>query len=64
MSRVERDIKLLKWMFGVAIAVSLGTFLLQWQVVDRLAAIGAAVTAVHPNSQPSNPRLQVPSRDP
>jgi hypothetical protein len=35
-SRVESDIGLLKWMVGFLIAVVLGVFALQWQILLRL----------------------------
>jgi hypothetical protein len=44
--RIERDMSILKWMVGVVIAVQLGTFWMQWQVVGQLASIDARLTAV------------------
>jgi hypothetical protein len=35
-SRVEGDLRLLKWMTGFLIAVVLGVFALQWQILLRL----------------------------
>jgi hypothetical protein len=34
--RVEGDLRLLKWMAGFLIAVVLGVFALQWQILFRL----------------------------
>ena len=62
-NRMERDINLLKWMVGAVIAVQLGTFWMQWQVVDRLASIEASLTAAEPEAQSSNATLQRSSRD-
>jgi hypothetical protein len=64
LNRIGRDISLLKRMVGVVIAVQLGTFWMQWQTVDRLAAIEARVAAVEPSSQPSNAALKVPGSEP
>ena len=35
-SRVEGELRLLKWMSGFLIAVVLGVFALQWQILLRL----------------------------
>ena len=43
LNRIERDMALLKWMVGFAIAVLLGLFWMQWQSLDRLAALDARV---------------------
>jgi hypothetical protein len=61
LNRIERDVNLLKWMVGVVIAVQLGTFWMQWQVVDRLAGIEARLTAIEPASQASNATLRTSS---
>jgi hypothetical protein len=61
LNRIERDANLLKWMVGVVIAVQLGTFWMQWQVVDRLAGIEARLTAIESGSQPSNATLRTSS---
>jgi hypothetical protein len=50
LNRIERDLTLLKWMVGAVIAVQLGTFWMQWQVVDRLAGIDARITAITPSA--------------
>src|SRR5918996_2370214 len=63
LNRIERDVNLLKWMVGVVIAMQLGTFWMQWQVVDRLAGIEARLTAIEPSSQPSSATLQVPRNE-
>jgi hypothetical protein len=62
-NRIERDLSLLKWMVGFVIAMQLGTFWMQWQVVDRLAGIEARLTAIESGAQPSNATLQVSSID-
>ena len=54
---MERDINLLKWMVGAVIAVQLGTFWMQWQVVDRLAGIEARLASIQPDPQPSSANL-------
>ena len=46
LNRIERDLTLLKWMVGAGIAVQLGTFWMQWQVVDRLANVESRLTSV------------------
>jgi hypothetical protein len=61
LNKIERDMNLLKWMVGVVIAVQLGSFWMQWQVVDRLAVIDARLTAIDAGSQPSNATLRTPS---
>ncbi|HEX2477724.1 MAG TPA: hypothetical protein VHK45_00485 [Geminicoccaceae bacterium] len=61
LNRIERDVNLLKWMVGVVIAVQLGTFWMQWQVVDRLAGIEARLTAIESASQASNATLRTSS---
>jgi hypothetical protein len=58
-NRIERDANLLKWMVGVVIAVQLGTFWMQWQVVDRLSGIEARLSAIESDSQPSSAALQM-----
>ena len=50
LTRIERDLTLLKWMVGAVIAVQLGTSWMQWQVVDRLAGIDARITATAPST--------------
>jgi hypothetical protein len=54
LNRIERDANLLKWMVGVVIAVQLGTFWMQWQVVDRLSGIEARLAAIEPDSRSSS----------
>ena len=61
LNRVERDLGILKWMVGVVIAMQLGTFWMQWQVVDRLAGIEARLTALESASQASIATPQVSS---
>ena len=39
LNRIERDMALLKWMVGFAITILLGLFWMQWQSLDRLAAL-------------------------
>lgn len=63
LNRVERDLGILKWMVGVVIAMQLGTFWMQWQVVDRLAGIEARLTALESASQASIATPQVSSID-
>ena len=43
---VKGDVWLLKWMVGAVIALVLGVFWMQWQLVDRLAAIDGRITNV------------------
>jgi ribosomal protein S19 len=50
LNRIERDLTLVKWMVGAVIAVQLGTFWMQWQVVDDLAGIEARITAIAPSA--------------
>jgi hypothetical protein len=63
LNRIERDANLLKWMVGVVIAVQLGTFWMQWQVVDRLAGIEARLTAIEPGAQSSDATVHPSSID-
>jgi hypothetical protein len=63
LNRIEWDTNLLKWMVGVVIAVQLGTFWMQWQVVDRLAGIKARLTALESGSQPSSAAIRTSSDD-
>ena len=63
LNRVERDLGILKWMVGVVIAMQIGTFWTQWQVVDRLAGIEARVTTLEAGSQASNAAVQVTRTD-
>jgi hypothetical protein len=60
-NRVERDLGILKWMVGVVIAMQLGTFWIQWQVVDGLAGIEARLATLESGSQASKATLQAPS---
>jgi hypothetical protein len=53
LNRIEHDANLLKWMVAAVIAVQLGTFWMQWQVVDRLSGIEARLAAIEVGSQPS-----------
>jgi hypothetical protein len=62
-NRLERDANLLKWMVGVVIAVQLGTFWMQWQVVDRLSGIEARLSAIEPDPRPSSAALQISGID-
>jgi ribosomal protein S19 len=50
LNRIERDLTVLKWMVGAVIAVQLGTFWMQWQVVDRLAGIDARISVIAPSA--------------
>lgn len=43
LNRIERDLTLIKWMLGAVMALSLGLFWIQWQILDRLAAVDAHV---------------------
>ncbi len=43
LNRIERDMALLTWMVGFAIAILLGLFWMQWQTLDRLAALEVRV---------------------
>ena len=63
LNRVERDLGILKCMVGAVIAMQLGTFWMQWQVVDRLAGIEARLATLESGSQASQTTLQVPSID-
>jgi hypothetical protein len=63
LNRIERDANLLKWMVGVVIAVQLGTFWMQWQVVDRLAGIEARLTAIEPGARSSDATVHPSSID-
>jgi hypothetical protein len=63
LNRVERDLSILKWMVTVVIAMQLGTFWMQWQVVDRLAGIEARLTTLESGSEASRATLQMPSSD-
>jgi hypothetical protein len=63
LNRVERDLGILKWMVGVVIAMQLGTFWMQWQVVDRLASIEARLTTLEAASQASSAALQLSNAD-
>jgi hypothetical protein len=42
----KRGMALLQWMVGFAIAILLGLFWMQWQSLDRLAALEARVADV------------------
>ena len=46
LKRIERDMALLKWMVGFAIAILLGLFWMQWQSLDRLAALDVRVASL------------------
>ena len=61
LNRLERDLSILKWMVGAVLAMQLGTFWMQWQVVDRLAGVEARLTPIESGSRPSNATLHVPS---
>jgi hypothetical protein len=50
-------------MVGVVIAVQLGTFWMQWQVVERLSGVEARLAAIEPGSEPSSAALQNSSRN-
>jgi hypothetical protein len=63
LNRVERELSILKWMVGVVIATQIGTFWMQWQVVDRLAGIEARLTTLEAASQPPNAALPAPDID-
>jgi hypothetical protein len=54
---------LLKWMVGFAIAILLGLFWMQWQSLDRLAAIEVRVASLETGLADVGDRLgQVESR--
>jgi hypothetical protein len=46
LNRIERDMPLLKWMVGFAIAILLGLFWMQWQSLDPLAALDVRVASL------------------
>jgi hypothetical protein len=61
--RMERDLALLKWMVGAAIAIQIGLFWMQWHSLDRLAALDARMG--QPRDAPSaGGRSAGPDRDP
>jgi hypothetical protein len=63
LNRIERDMALLKWMVGFAIAILLGLFWMQWQSLDRLAALDARVANLEAGIAQVEDRLgQVESR--
>jgi hypothetical protein len=63
LNRIERDMALLKWMVGFAIAILLGLFWMQWQSLDRLAALEARVANLETGLAQVEDRLgQVESR--
>jgi hypothetical protein len=63
LNRIERDMALLKWMIGFAIAILLGLFWMQWQSLDRLAALEARVANLEAGFAQVEERLgQVESR--
>ena len=63
LNRIERDMALLKWMIGFAIAILLGLFWMQWQSLDRLAALEARVANLETGLTRVEDRLgQVESR--
>jgi hypothetical protein len=63
LNRIERDMALLKWMGGFAIAILLGLFWMQWQSLDRLAALEARVANLEAGVARVQDRLgQVESR--
>jgi hypothetical protein len=63
LNRIERDMALLKWMVGFAIAILLGLFWMQWQSLDRLAAIEVRVASLETGLADVEDRLgQVESR--
>ncbi len=45
--QVKTDAYLLKWMMGVLIAMVLGVFWMQWQMVSRIAGVESVLTTVH-----------------
>jgi hypothetical protein len=47
-------------MAGVAIAIQLGIFWLQWQAVDRLSSIEARLSAIEPGLPSSIGTLETP----
>jgi hypothetical protein len=63
LNRIERDMALLKWMVGFAIAILLGLFWMQWQSLDRLAALDARVASLETGLGQAEDRLgQIESR--
>lgn len=46
LNRIERDMTVLKWMVGALLALTLGMFWMQWQILDRLGALQAGLMAV------------------
>jgi hypothetical protein len=63
LNRIERDMALLKWMVGFAIAILLGLFWMQWQSLDRLAALDARVASLETGLGQAGDRLgQIESR--
>jgi hypothetical protein len=59
-NRLGHDAYLLKWMAGVAIAIQLGIFWLQWQAVDRLSSIEARLSAIESGLPSSSGTLETP----
>jgi hypothetical protein len=63
LNRIERDMALLKWMVGFAIAILLGLFWMQWQSLDLLAALDARVASLETGLAQAEDRLgQIESR--
>jgi hypothetical protein len=36
LGRIESDLRVLKWMTGFLLALTIGTFAMQWQILSRL----------------------------
>jgi hypothetical protein len=47
--QVKSDTYVLKWMVGVLIAIVLGVFWMQWQMVGRMAGVEARLASVQAN---------------
>jgi inorganic triphosphatase YgiF len=46
LNRLARDLSILKWMVGVLMAMVIGVFWMQWQVMDRLSRIEARLSVI------------------
>jgi hypothetical protein len=47
--QVKTDTYVLKWMVGVPIAIVLGVFWMQWQMVGRMAGVEAGLVSIQAN---------------
>jgi hypothetical protein len=59
--QVKSDTRVLKWMVGVLIALVLGVFWMQWQMVAELAGIRGELTNVKDRLIRVETRLESPS---